>query len=260
MKKNLLCFVIFLALASTSCSQVILERETENPVGIGLLKVSINEPIHLYSENGNEKVSTIKSSKILLSTESGKMKFTFSGIYDSIKPYRLATGSSDKESAQLINSGLGPSSSELIFSVIERKKDGFVLIINEDNKKKAFLKSEDYKVFDDYQMFKDYFYSQEGYNNREERARTKWLSFEIWNDYFKRIAAVSTIDGNLYDSPNGKILNEKPNRDSFRIIKIKDDWASVSSKIWEQDTIPDGWIQWKKNNQLNITIIEMFLE
>lgn len=259
MKKNLICFALFLTLVSTSCSQVILERETENPVGIGLLKVSINEPIHLYSENGNEKVSTIKSSKILLGAESGKMKFTFSGTYDSIKPYRLATGSSNKESAQLINSGLGPSSSELIFSVIERKKDGFVIIINEDNKKKAFLKSEDYKVFDDYKMFTNYFYSQEGYNNREERARTKWLNFEIWNDYLKRIAAVSTIDGNLYDSPNGKIFKKKLNS-NFRIIKVKEDWASVSSKIWEQDTIPDGWIQWKKNNQLNITIIEMFLE
>lgn len=260
MKKYLLCFVIFLALASTSCSQVILESETENPVGIGLLKVSINEPIHLYSENGNEKVATIKSSKILLGTESGKMKFTFSGTYDSIKPYRLATGNSDKESAQLINSGLGPSSSELIFSVIERKKDGFVIIINEDNKKKAFLKSEDYKVFDDYKMFTDYFYSQKGYNNREERARTKWLSFESWNDYLKRIPAVFMIDGNLYDTPNGKNLNQKPNRNHFKIIEIKDDWASVSSKIWEQDTIPSGWIQWKKNKQLNITIIEMFLE
>lgn len=259
MKKYLLCFVIFLALASTSCSQVILERETENPVGIGLLKVSISEPIHLYSENGNEKVSTIKSSKILLGTDRGKMKFTFSGTYDSIKPYRLATGSSDKESAQLINSGLGPSSSELIFSVIERKKDGFVIIINEDNKKKAFLKSEDYKVFDDYKMFTHYFYSQESYNNREERARIKWLTFEIWNDYFKRIAAVSSIDGNLYDSPNGKIFKKNSNS-NFRIIQVKDDWASVSSKIWEKDTIPDGWIQWKKDNQLNITIIEMFLE
>jgi len=260
MKKNLIYLVIFLALASTSCSQVILESETENPVGIGLLKVSINEPIHLYSENGNDKVSTIKSSKILLGTESGKMKFTFSGTYDSIKPYRLATGSSDKESAQLINSGLGPSSSELIFSVIERKKDGFIIIANEDTKKKAFLKSEDYKVFDDYQMFTDYFYSQKGYKNREERARTKWLSFENWNNYLKRIAAVSTIDGNLYDFPNGKILNKKLNRDHLRIIKITDDWAFVSSKIWEQDTIPDGCIQWKKDNKLNITIIEMFLE
>lgn len=260
MKKYLLCFVIFLALASTSCSQVILESETENPIGIGLLKVSISEPIHLYSENGNEKVSTIKSSKILLGAESGKMNFTFSGIYDSIKPYRLATGSSDKESAQLINSGLGPSTSELIFSIIERKKDGFIIIANEETKKKAFLKSEDYKVFDDYKMFTDYFYSQEGYAKREERARTKWLSFESWNDYLKRIPAVFIIDGNLYDSQNGKILNKKLNRDYFKIIEIKDDWASVSSKIWEQDTVPDGWIQWKKNNQLNITIIEMFLE
>lgn len=260
MKKNLICLIIFLTLTFTSCSQVILERETENPVGIGLLKVSINDPIHLYSENGNEKVSTIKSSKILLGTESGKMNFTFSGIYDSIKPYRLATGSSDKESAQLINSGLGPSTSELIFSIIERKKDGFIIIANEETKKKAFLKSEDYKVFDDYKMFTDYFYSQEGYAKREERARTKWLSFESWNGYLNRIAAVSTIDGNLYDSQNGKILNKKLNRDYFKIIEIKNDWASVSSKIWEQDTVPDGWIQWKKNNQLNITIIEMFLE
>lgn len=231
MKKHLLYFVIFLALASTSCSQVILERETENPVGIGLLKVSISEPIHLYSENGNVKISTIKCSKILLGEESGKMKFSFSGIYDSIKPYRLTTGSSDKESAELINSGLGLSSSELIFSVIERKKDGFVIIINEDNKKRAFLKSEDYKVFDDYKMFTNYFYSKEGYAKREERSRTKWLSFESWNDYLNRIAAISTIDGNLYDSPNEKILKGKSNREFFRIIKIKDDWASVSSKI-----------------------------
>ncbi len=231
MKKNLTLFILFLLLAS--CSPVVLESETENPVGIGLLGVDFSNPVYLYSEDGDKKAATITADKILFGKESGKIKFTFSGAYDSIKPYRLTTGSSDIESKQLINSGLGPEPSQLIFSVIERKKDGFVVLINEDTKKKAFLKSGDAS-----------------------------LNYESWETYLKRIAAVSPIDENIYDSPNGKLLYKDSAHRYLKVIEIKNDWISVSTKLWEapEKNTPETWIQWKKNNQLNIKIVEMFLE
>ncbi len=88
------------------------------------------------------------------------------------------------------------------------------------------------------------------------------LKLHSWEQYVLNSFSIGfdTSELSIYDKINGTQLSELPNREStFAPKEIKGDWMRI---IWSNTgDLPNnsnedqtGWIRWKTNNQINVTV------
>jgi hypothetical protein len=91
----------------------------------------------------------------------------------------------------------------------------------------------------------------------------QWYVFETWCRYLKRVAFVKLYTIDIYDKPHGKkIVASNPSGFfPFTVEKMKGEWIKLKklplpTANFKADINYEGWYQWKKNNQLQIQIVE----
>jgi len=241
MKKLLNLIGLILCLIFISCqNNVELQKVPENFDEIGILEVSVREPLKIYANPTDDfSVGKITFNKIRYGKNKGMIEIK-STLGDKLKPFTKVNSSSDEESAQLINSGLGPANIRLMFRVLHSTPEYFEILVNDDTQ-------------------------EIGYFKREDATNLAYIS---WEDYMKKAAVISTFDAadyKLYDQIDGNIVKtaKNPKRSGFlRVTDLKGDWIQVVELSWQVVENPEEkyWLKWRENGNLKIEIIEELLE
>jgi len=204
-------------------------------VGTGLLFAYKMEDIPLYiSRQSNVPFDTIKISRIIEGKEKGSFRFYTSKSKVLFDPYEHSGGSSDEESKYLINSGLGPNETRLIFRVINHTDNIFEVVISEKEKRTTIIKVP-----------------------KDQSAN---ILYETWEHYLKRVAAVFRLDRYnngvvpIFDKPDGKRINVERIYNTH-VDSVKGYWARMSGngKVL-------GWFQWRDNDKILVGFIEHFIK
>ena len=136
----------------------------------------------------------------------------------------------------------------IAFKVIEKKSNGFVVIVNEKTLETSFIKI-DFK--NDLGLnLKDNFNFDP---NFVDSKIDNWFYYESWEQALKRADAIQYDSKNVYNKPNGVKIKSKI---EFNIVdSINGDWARL---IVRNDRFnPNfGWIKWKENDSIRVAIID----
>ena len=260
MKKFLLILIasIFLTSCGAQNSNITTEKDGKNFVGIGLLEVSMNIPLKIYAnENDENAYDAISFGEVTTGEEKGRITFKTNVLKDKLKPYTLAGGTSEKESEELVNSGLGGFAPELIFTVLESAPSYFAVVLNEDTKEIGYIKSDDYIVYNSNEDYRKNY-------NKYYKTNPSSLIYETWESYLTRVEAVYGKGVfEVFDKPNGKSIfkgDAMAHLVTFKVTKLDNEWAKVeATRSYPDDPVIDGWIQWRTNNEVLIEIVEFYI-
>ena len=244
-----LSFIILIAcFASCRNAPLNLKKMQGDFTETGIVTVSIDTPLLLYAgPDDTTSFDEITFSRVLFGKDKGSMSIKTSYLKDRLKPYQMGGGSSDDEGKQLINSGLGPSSACLTFRVVSSTPQYFKVLIN-DAKETAYLKKEGREVFNS----KNEYFSR--INEKQQKFPASYFLYESWTDYLKRCEYISINNYEVYNAPDGKILEKIVAGDVYKVVDVNGNWAKVIKKD------NPVWVLWRKNNNLNIIPIEYTME
>jgi len=245
-----LSFIIIIA-CFASCRNAVpeLKKMQGDFTETGIVNISIGIPLPLYAGPDDTKpFDEVTFSRVLFGKDKGRMTMKTSYLKDRLKPYQMGGGSSDDEGKQLINSGLGPSSACLTFRVVSSTPQYFEVLINDFTKEIAYIKKEGREVFNS----KNEYFSR--INEKQQKFPASYFLYESWTDYLKRCEYISIDDYEVYNTPNGKVLEKIVAGDVYKVVDVNGNWAKVIKKD------NPVWVLWRKNNNLNITPIEYTME
>jgi len=238
------------------------EINIEKEMGTGLLSLTLNKPIKFY-KNPKDSSAFDQLNFSIDSLPQTKGKLLFSST-SKLNPYRMLSGDSDKEGQEHINRGLIRFQPELIFRVLEKTKDFFKIIVNEDTFETAYMKiNAQHAIYTKLSQVFDNNCS----NCTGSSYNTDYYLYETWENYFKRLEYITVDDLKIYDNPNGKLIFEQKNNDflPFLISQVKGDWIQLKKhrlykSKYDKSMQYEGWVRWKSDMDILVNIVEQTYE
>lgn len=144
MRNYLLLILTFIFI---SCKHVELKKAHDNFDEMGVLIVSVRKPLKIYANpTDNFSIGKIKFNKVRFGEKKGMIEIN-TNMEEKLKPFRKGNSSSDAESAQLIDSGLGPGNVMLAFRVLNSTPEYFEVLVNDSTKEFGYIKKKGFKKF-----------------------------------------------------------------------------------------------------------------
>lgn len=208
-------------------------------LGIGLLEVNTDHDVTLFN---HYKDSTPTHAIKCKPMKNGQV--VFESALD-LAPYAMYEG--DEEGGY----------PKLQFIVTKETPLYFKVIVNAASGEQYYIKKNEKAAY--YQT------QQELTDSKSERKPyvAQWYIFETWCRYLKRVAYIELNTIEIYDKPHGKkiIVSNPRGFFPFTVEEVKGEWIKLKklplpAANFKADINYEGWYQWKKNNQLQIQIVE----
>lgn len=217
-------------------------------LGIGILEANTSYEIPFYK---NPQDATPITTLSFLQMKYGAVKFKCNV---KLKPYQMYEGETLDEIEELENAGLIALGPKLTFIVIEETPKYYRVIANSETNTPYYIKKDPKAA--------NYITQKERDDSRE--INRQWYVFETWERYFKRIQFIELHNLEIYDRPNGKIMQKLTSNAyfPFNIKRVQGNWlqlqkiTSMPAADFKKNTNYDGWYQWRDQNGLRIEIIE----